>query len=436
MRQGCRQAGVRTPHRWARRAAVCAAVGWAALVLACSAGLAVAQSSPPSAIGGSVTAPAAAGGPVPYWQAPALPKAVIQGGAIPAGWTPQAVPYTGIGPDGKPMTSYFAPTYTFTYPVGPPVPAAPGARPVPVNRRQAPGYQPPAAYAPGWNYQPQGMPPPAYAMPPPMTARYAPQPYRYPPGAQQLGGAAVVPPVTAAPAPSLQPALQPPPGFGPPPPAPFGQPVAAPPSQWVPAPTTAPPTAGQGFAAAAPPAIAAAGAVAAQQSSAVAAASPAAPVSTQPAGLSPLPSSGSGRARLWRVVGVYDGDTIGCLDENNQEQKIRLAELDAPEMGQDYGQVARSALSDMVFGKTVEFRDEGMDRSGRWIGHLVVNGTDVNRQMIATGNAWHYAAYSKDASLAAAQEQAKAQRLGLWAQPNPIPPWEFRATERARNSGA
>jgi endonuclease YncB( thermonuclease family) len=51
---------------------------------------------------------------------------------------------------------------------------------------------------------------------------------------------------------------------------------------------------------------------------------------------------------------------------------------------------------------------------------------DVNRQMVATGNAWHYAAYSKDQSLADLQSQAQAQKLGLWAQPNPTPPWEFR----------
>ncbi len=110
--------------------------------------------------------------------------------------------------------------------------------------------------------------------------------------------------------------------------------------------------------------------------------------------------------------------------------------MDAPEMGQDFGQVSRDALADLVFGKTVEVRDEGQDRYGRWIAHLSINGVDVNRQMIATGNAWHYAAYSKDASLAAAQEQAKAQRLGLWAQPNPMPPWEFRATERSRKAAA
>ena len=141
------------------------------------------------------------------------------------------------------------------------------------------------------------------------------------------------------------------------------------------------------------------------------------------------PQSSANRSampHLWRVVGVHDGDTVTCLDESNQQQKVRLAEIDAPEIGQDYGKVSREALAEMVFGKTVEVDEDGKDRYGRWIAHLSVNGVDVNRQMVAGGNAWHYEDYSRDTSLAALQSQAQARRLGLWAQSNPIPPWDFR----------
>jgi len=190
---------------------------------------------------------------------------------------------------------------------------------------------------------------------------------------------------------------------------------------------------GQAFAAAAPAAIAGVAGAAA------AAASPAAPVPVQPVSTTPLqpvqtPGSKSANSHLWRVVGVHDGDTVTCLDENNQQQKIRLAEMDAPEIGQDFGQVARDAARRPGLRETVEVLDEGKDRYGRWIGHLYADGTDVDRQMIATGNAWHYAAYSKDQSLAVLQDQAKAQRLGLWSQPNPTPPWEFRANKKAMKS--
>ena len=198
------------------------------------------------------------------------------------------------------------------------------------------------------------------------------------------------------------------------------------------------------LAAAAPAAMAGAAALATQPSSpppltaAVSTAPPLQPmmqpvsVSPQSASLAPIqpqpPAGQSANSHLWRVVGVHDGDTITCLDENNQQQKIRMAEMDAPEIGQDFGKVSRDAMAGMVFGKTVEVVDDGKDRYGRWIGHVSVNGMDVNRQMIATGNAWHYAAYSKDQSLADLQSQAKAQKLGLWAQPNPTPPWDYRKT--------
>jgi endonuclease YncB( thermonuclease family) len=184
-----------------------------------------------------------------------------------------------------------------------------------------------------------------------------------------------------------------------------------------------------------------AAAIAAATQPSAAAASPAAapassfptPISSsstpaQPVSVSPMQSSANRSVgpHLWRVVGVHDGDTVTCLDESNQQQKVRLAEIDAPEIGQDYGKVSREVLAEMVFGKTVEVTEDGKDRYGRWIGHLSSNGVDVNRQMIATGNAWHYGDYSRDTSLAALQSQAQSQRLGLWAQPSPVAPWDFR----------
>jgi endonuclease YncB( thermonuclease family) len=370
--------------------------------------------------------PAASGSAaiVPYWQASAAPQTVIQGGAIPPGWQPQAIPYQGIGPDGRPMTVYLAPTYVFTYQAGPPVLAVPA-----VNRPQARG----AAVQPvptGWNYATSGAPPVAPALPPATVARYQPVPYQFPSDARALTGTPVVPPAEGLPVP----------------PAPVAAP-APPPSQWIA--STAPPLGAPPVAAAppmpAPPSApssgdwvtvvppAVAGAVLAQGPSsapmapAVAAAPPVA--APPPAGVPAQPVSAAPRAtptHLWRVVGVHDGDTITCLDENNQQQKVRLASIDAPEVGQEYGRASREALAAMVFGKTVAVADQGRDQYGRWIGSVSVDGLDVNRQMIATGNAWHYTEFSNDPTLAALQEQARAQKTGLWSQPDPIPPWQFR----------
>ena len=349
---------------------------------------------------------------LPIAQATPWPGYVIQGGAIPQGWQPQPVPYQSIGPDGRPVTLYYAPTYTFTYPIGPPVPML-----SPVNRRQA---VPQPVAGNGWNYQAQGAPPPAYTLPPPTVARYQPPPYQYPPNATQLTGQRLAPPATPLPPPTTpaMPAMP----MQPPPTTWQSQPMP-PQSQWVPsapAAMPAPTAAGEAAAALAPPVMAGAAAAASQPTA------PPAMVSMPQAPPSPGRSATS---HMWRVVGVQDGDTLTCLDENNQQQKVRLAEIDAPELGQDFGKVSREALASMVFGKTVEVDDDGKDRYGRWIAHVLVNGSDVNREMVATGNAWHYAAYSKDQSLAQLQSQARAQQIGLWAQPDPVAPWQFRSTE-------
>jgi endonuclease YncB( thermonuclease family) len=422
----------------------------AAIVFACVAAANDGQPTSAWTNGGASTtatvdgkpAAAATAAAMPYWQAPALPTAVIQGGVIPPGWQPQAVPYQGLGPDGQPITMYFAPTYVFTYQAGPPVVAQ-----QPVNRPQARAAPQavPAATTGGWNYATSGAPPVATGLPPGGYTQYRPV-YQFPADARALSGTPLVPP-----GPLPQQAPLPPQAWAAatpqqPPPAMYQQPpyqapvYGPPPNQWVPASPQAaavPPPPADQWAAAAPFAAAgaAAGYAASQPTAPPVAAinsptmAPVPPpqVPVQPASLAP-PSSPVAPANThrWRVVGVYDGDTLTCLDENNQQQKVRLAEIDAPESGQDYGKVSREALAGMVFGRTVDVVDQGRDRYGRWVAHISVGGLDVNRQMIASGNAWHYTTYSNDASLAAAQQQAQAQRLGLWAQQDPVPPWEYR----------
>ena len=409
MRHGCRQS-IAGERRLRAVAACCAALAIASLFFITAGVRAADDDVSPWATGGTKTKAGDTDGKadgvrvaqIPVSQTYAWPGYVVQGGAIPKDWKPQAIPYQTIGPDGRPVTMYYAPTYTFTYPVGPPMPAA-----SPVNRRQA------------------------YAIPPPSVARYQPPPYQYPASAPQLAGTPIAPPATPLP-PSPTPQYAPPQSA--PPPQYAAQPQPPMPDQWQS--VQPPPTQWESAAvAAAPAAMAGAAAVAAQPAaqppmSSFSTAPQMQPVSTSPqsAPLVPTqpPAGRSANSHLWRVVGVHDGDTITCLDENNQQQKIRMAEIDAPEIGQDFGKVSRDAMAGMVFGKTVEVVDDGKDRYGRWIGHVYVNGMDVNRQMVATGNAWHYAAYSKDQSLADLQSQAQAQKLGLWAQPNPTPPWEFR----------
>ena len=368
----------------------------------------------------ATTAATPAAGPPAYWQVPPLPNAVIQGGVVPPGWQPQAVPYQGVGPDGRPVTMYFAPTYVFTYQSGPPVPAVPQ-----VNRGP---WNPQPAAPSGWNYATTGAAPVATTLTPGTVTRYRPA-YQFPDNARALQGSALVPP---------GPSVSPPPvsesawgGAG----APVPNTLAPPPTQWVPA---APQAVGQPEAPVppqAPPGDWAAAAVIGGATAAAMQPSPA-PVTAmapppsgpapqmQPLQPSPPPTVPVAR-HTWRVVGVYDGDTVTCLDEAGQQQKVRLAGIDAPESSQDYGRASREALAGMVFGRTVEVVDAGRDASGAWLGRLFVDGQDVNRQMVATGNAWADPA-AVDPALAAAQTDAQTRSLGLWAQPNPTPPWNER----------
>ncbi len=75
------------------------------------------------------------------------------------------------------------------------------------------------------------------------------------------------------------------------------------------------------------------------------------------------------------------------------------------------------------------------DRYGRTLRTVYVDGTSVNRELVRNGFAWHFKRYSKDKELDALEAQARRQRLGLWRDPHPVSPWEFRKHERAVPAG-
>ncbi len=129
------------------------------------------------------------------------------------------------------------------------------------------------------------------------------------------------------------------------------------------------------------------------------------------------------------VVGVTDGDTIKVL-RGKELLRVRLDGIDAPEKKQAYGQRAKEKLSSLVFGKEVQLVVKSVDRYGRLVAEVRAGGRSANAEMVAAGLAWHYKAYSKDQSLAALERSARERRLGLWADKDPVPPWEFRRARR------
>ena len=127
-----------------------------------------------------------------------------------------------------------------------------------------------------------------------------------------------------------------------------------------------------------------------------------------------------------RVVSLADGDTLTVLDAGKTQHKIRLHGIDTPEKKQAYGTKAREALGALVFQKDVSVTVVDKDRYGRLVGKVKQGDTDVNRELVAKGYAWRYSQFDKKGEYTAVQAEAKAAKRGLWADPDPVPPWEFR----------
>ena len=142
-----------------------------------------------------------------------------------------------------------------------------------------------------------------------------------------------------------------------------------------------------------------------------------------------------------KVVGVTDGDTITCLTDQKKQVKVRLYQIDAPESGQAYGQKAKQALSDMIYGKTVKIENMGLDRYKRTLGIIQGKALSkcpfwaickeptyemVNLEMIKQGYAWYYPLDGENPKYQQAEQEAKAAKRGLWADKHAVAPWEWR----------
>lgn len=126
-----------------------------------------------------------------------------------------------------------------------------------------------------------------------------------------------------------------------------------------------------------------------------------------------------------RVIAVLDGDTV-LVKRGNGLKKIRMAEIDAPEKAQTFGETSRQSLSDMVLGKQIKVASQAVDQYGRMVAHISVDGLDVNAEQIRRGMAWEYSNFHSNHALVALQDEAKQVPRGLWALSAPTPPWEWR----------
>lgn len=127
-----------------------------------------------------------------------------------------------------------------------------------------------------------------------------------------------------------------------------------------------------------------------------------------------------------RIIAVLDGDTVMVVRDKLPPIKIRLAEIDAPEMAQPGGMDAKQALSEVLLHKSADVDGHAVDQYGRLIAHIDIDGKQINELMLRSGMAWEYSHFHRNRHYVALQSEAQAAKRGVWRQAAPIPPWQWR----------
>ena len=136
-----------------------------------------------------------------------------------------------------------------------------------------------------------------------------------------------------------------------------------------------------------------------------------------------------------KVISIQDGDTLTVVIDRRQV-KVRLTDIDAPELRQPFGTRSRQSLSEMCFGKLASLNVRGQDRYHRSLAQVTCEGKDANAEQVRRGYAWTYVRFARrDSPLRALEQEAKAARRGLWADAAPVAPWDWRRNGRAAASG-
>ena len=140
----------------------------------------------------------------------------------------------------------------------------------------------------------------------------------------------------------------------------------------------------------------------------------------------------------WRiegsVVGITDGATLTVLDGANAQHKVRVAGIDAPEKSQPFGAASKASLSHLAFNRHVQAYCRKRHRE-RDVCNVYEGSRDVGLEQVRAGMAWHATPYQHEQTpeereqYARAERAARADRRGLWIDPNPVPPWEWRKSE-------
>lgn len=126
-----------------------------------------------------------------------------------------------------------------------------------------------------------------------------------------------------------------------------------------------------------------------------------------------------------KITRVSDGDTVILTDRKGARKKIRLDGIDAPEVGQEYGDESTEFVKQMILNKDVRVDVIGIDKYDRILGVVHCGDKNVNEELLVNGLAWQYH-YNKDKKYAQLVEIAKKQKLNIWSKSNSIDPYYWR----------
>jgi len=133
-----------------------------------------------------------------------------------------------------------------------------------------------------------------------------------------------------------------------------------------------------------------------------------------------------------KVISIKDGDTFSIKDQRGKFYKVRLADIDAPEIAQPFGRPAKRLMEDLALNKVVRVNYTQVDKYKRLIGKVFLpNGKILNEETLKSGLAWHYRVkHPHSTFLEKLEYKAWKKKIGLWVQEKPIPPWKFRRENR------
>lgn len=125
------------------------------------------------------------------------------------------------------------------------------------------------------------------------------------------------------------------------------------------------------------------------------------------------------------VTYVYDGDTVQ-VNDGLHAYKLRIEDIDCPEYDQTFGPQASQYTKKLVMGKNIRVIVSGLDKDGRIVGVVILDGKDLGSILIESGIAWSYTLFNSQSIYPLLEQSAREIGIGLWADPSPTPPWEYR----------